>query len=76
MKIPYSKFKAIVIEEMKEMGMLPKVEDVEAVEVEPGKENVLVQPVDFVEVLKLKEAYYLKKLATVRSKLRETEKKK
>jgi hypothetical protein len=80
MKIKLSEFRKMVVEEMKNLGMLAETgkkdsleatEDVEAVEVEPGgegRENVKKQ--DMVKALKIKEAKLIKALAETRAALK------
>jgi hypothetical protein len=78
MKIRYSQLKKIVVEEMKNLGLLPltegedleSVEDVKAKEIEPGDENQLEKETDFQKALKIKEAKLLKALGETRSQLK------
>jgi len=82
MKIRYSKFKQIVIEEMINLGLLPdlteadkaklkSVEDEEGKEIEPGDEaDTLAKKTNFQKALKIKEAKLLKALGETRNQLK------
>jgi len=78
MKIRYSQLKKIVVEEMKNLGLLPltegedlkPVDGVKAKEIEPGDEDQLEKPVDHLKALKIKEAKLLRALGETRSQMR------
>jgi len=81
MKIRYSQLKKIVVEEMKNLGLLPlteseakqlkSVEDAKAKEIDPGDEaDTVEKDIDFVKALKIKEAKLLKALGETRSQMR------
>jgi hypothetical protein len=80
MKIRYSQLRKIVVEEMKNLGILPlteeelkSVETVKAKEIDPGDEaDTLEKEVDHVKALKIKEAKLLKALGETRSQIRKT----
>lgn len=82
MKIRYSQLKQIVVEEMKNLGLLPltesdksdlkSVDSVKAKEIEPGDEDQLEKEVDHLKALKIKEAKLLKALGETRSQMRRT----
>jgi hypothetical protein len=80
MKIRYSQLRKIVVEEMKNLGILPlteeelkSVESTKAKEIEPGDEaDTLEKEVDHVKALKIKEAKLLKALGETRSQIRKT----
>lgn len=83
MKIRYSQLKKIVVEEMKNLGILPlaegddleSVEKTKAKEIEPGDEaDTLAKDVDHQKALKIKEAKLLKALGEVRSQMKPTKK--
>ncbi len=79
MKIKYSQFRKMVVEEMKKLGMLPvnesddleAVEDVEAEEVEPGAEGRHNEKeLDMLKALKIRESRLLKSLAETRHRMK------
>lgn len=81
MKIRYSQLKQIVVEEMKNLGLLPlaegekkgslkSVDSVKAKEIEPGDEDQLEKDIDVLKALKIKEAKLLKALGETRSQMR------
>lgn len=80
MKIRYSQLRKIVVEEMKNLGILPlteeelkSVESTKAKEIEPGDEaDTLEKEVDHVKALKIKEAKLLKALGETRSQIRKS----
>lgn len=86
MKIRYSELKKIVVEEMKNLGILPltegekselkSVDSVKAKEIEPGDEDQLEKDVDHLKALKIKEAKLLRALGETRSQMRRVVKRK
>lgn len=79
MKIKYSEFRKMVVEEMKKLGMLPlkesdeleAVEDCEAEEIEPGEEGRHNEKeIDMLKALKIKESRLLKSLAETRQRMK------
>lgn len=79
MKIKYSEFRKMVVEEMKKLGMLPvnesddleAVEDCEAEEVEPGAEGRHNEKdIDMLKALKIRESRLLKSLAETRQRMK------
>lgn len=78
MKIRYSELKKIVVEEMKNLGILPlaegedlkSVEDTKAKEIEPGEEDQLEKPLDKLKALKIKEAKILRALGQTRADIK------
>lgn len=84
MKIRYSQLKKIVVEEMKNLGLLPAItesdkaqlkstEDAKAKEIEPGDEaDTIEKDVDFLKALKIKEAKLLRALGETRVQMSRT----
>lgn len=81
MKIRYSQLRQIVVEEMKNLGLLPlaegdakqlkSVEDAKAKEIDPGDEaDTLEKDVDYMKALKIKESKLLKQLGETRLQMK------